>query len=358
MSKKNRKSALVAVLDWGLGHATRCVPVIRELQKQNVRVVIGGGGASLQFLKEEFPDMDFYELPAYGITYPENGSMMVSMLFQFPRISRAIGQEKRMIDEIIKKEEIDFILSDNRYGCFSNKIKSVFISHQLNLQIPSGLSVFSWLVNRIHLNRIKKFDEIWIPDQENGFYFSGVLSQNKFSNTKRIGILSRFSGISIPVREIYDIVALISGPEPQRTIFENILRKQLSENGRKSLMVKGKPGLTEKVKNGTLTEFNHLNSVELEPLLSAANVIIARPGYSTIMDLATLGKGAIFVPTPGQTEQEYLAQYLISYKMAYTQIQKKFNIETAMTQLTTLGTLPKPQPNSLLANAIQGLICD
>ncbi len=352
----NHKSALVAVLDWGLGHATRCIPVIRELQKQNVRVVIGGSGLSLEFLKDEFPELTFYQLPSYGIVYPEIGNMIFSMLLQFPRINNRIRQEQKLTNEIIFKEKIDFIISDNRYGCYAQQIKSVFIGHQLNLQVPTRLSWLSRSLNNFHLSKINKFDQVWIPDEDMGFRFSRILSNNSLTKTRRIGILSRFGKSIKAESDVYEIVALISGPEPQRTIFENLMREQLKKSGRKSVMVKGKPGRIEKIEVGMLTEFNHLRSGELESVLLSAKVIIARPGYSTIMDLATLGKQVIVIPTPGQTEQEYLAEHLLTNKMGTSQKQNQFDLEKALEQLSNFGSLPKTEPNSGLPKAIEELI--
>jgi len=355
------KSAFVAVLDWGLGHATRCVPIIHELQKQNVRVVVGGCGSSLNILKSEFPELTFYELPPYGIVYPDSrstlgGSMLFSMLLQLPKIKRAINQEKILVDEIVANEKIDFILSDNRYGCYSDKIHSIFIGHQLNLQMPLRISLLSNFVNDRHKHKIKNFDQVWVPDQAKGFHFSGILSEGRLRDAKFIGVLSRFNGTGKPSKEGYKIVALISGPEPMRTVFECLVREQLQKCGRKSLIVKGKPGSSEWVLNGTVSEVDHLTSTELEPVLTSADVILSRPGYSTIMDLAILGKKAIFIPTPGQTEQEYLARYLASNNMACVQEQDQFNLAAALSQISNFLSLPKAEPNAALPKAIQELV--
>ena len=367
MNSPEVKNALVTVLDWGLGHATRCVPVIRELQKQNINVVVGGGGLSLIFLKEEFPALTFYPLPSYGVVYPESNSMWFSILKQLPKVFAAINQEKKAVDEILGKEKIDIIISDNRYGCFSKKVKSIFVGHQLNLQMPAKARWLSKVVNRFHSNKIKAFDEVWIPDEADGakpnrspthraqrpirfdgddnlksaqavgFSYSGVLSEIDSLNTKRIGILSRFGNETKKPDEIYDIVALISGPEPQRTIFENLCRQQLITCKRKSLMIKGKPGTSGTVTDGLLTEVGHLPSQEMESVLKNCQVVISRSGYSTIMDLATLNKKAFFIPTPGQTEQEYLAEHLVNNKMAFAQPQSQFDLEVARSEWSGLA---------------------
>jgi uncharacterized protein (TIGR00661 family) len=356
MENSARKSVLVGVLDWGLGHATRCVPLIHELLKQNADVVLAGSGYSLVLLKEEFPQLVYYELPSYKITYPKR-ALMFLLLLQLPRVIRAIAREEKMAGEIIKNEKIDFIISDNRYGCYSKKIRSVFMGHQLDLPMPSGLGFLSNMVNSIHRKLIKRFDHVWIPDEENGFHFSGRLSQSIKVNSRRIGMLSRFSGVPQTNNDHFEIVAVLSGPEPQRTIFENILKLQLMRSKRKSLLVKGKPGKQNRVTTQNLTEIDHLNSVELESILSSAYFIVTRSGYSSIMDLAVLGKKVLLIPTPGQIEQEYLAEYLKSNKFAITQKQDELDLENALDQFQFVKPLPKTIPNIGLAQAITELIC-
>ena len=351
-----RQSALVAVLDWGLGHATRCVSIIRELQKQNVKVVVGASGLSLELLKEEFPHLQYYELPSYRITYPKR-ALLFSMLLQLPQILRAIGREHSMTEKIIHQEKIDFIISDNRYGCYSKKIISVFVCHQLNLQLPKGFAFLSSMTNSIHRNWIKQFNQVWVPDEEIGFRFSGWLSQSNNRKVKRVGILSRFSGKPLTSPDPVEIVAVVSGPEPQRTIFENLLRDQLLRSNKKSLLVKGKPGHQGRIINNNLTEIEHLNSRELESVLSSADFVVTRSGYSSIMDLAVLGKKVLLVPTPSQTEQEYLADYLTSNNLAMTQKQEEFNLVSALNQIQNIKPFPRTTPNRDLPQAITELIC-
>jgi predicted glycosyltransferase len=360
----NRKSVFVAALDWGLGHATRCIPIIRELQNQNVRVVLGGSGASMMLLKDEFPRLPSYELPSYAITYPKSGSLAFSMLAQWPRIIQVIKKERLMTDEIIEEEKIQNIISDNRYGCYSKHVKSIFVCHQLNIQMPRGFSWLSRPINTVHKRMIKNFDQVWVPDQTDGFSFSGILSQSALGNVKRVGILSRFgeqqtkeqANDEANEEEGFVIVALISGPEPQRSVLEEMVRHQLQTCGRKSLLVLGRPGTDKVEARGRMTEASHLSSEKLETVLRSAKVVLARPGYSTVMDLAALGKQAIFVPTPGQTEQEYLGQYLMSKGVAVVQAQAKFDLSAALAQLPNFKPLPKTIPNSSLSKAVQELL--
>lgn len=349
------RSVLVSILDWGLGHATRCAPVIRELQKQNFRVVIGGSGPSLQFLKNEFRGLTFYDLPSYEIVYPENGNLLRSLLLQAPRILKKIKLEHFATQRIVEKEDLNYLISDNRYGCYSKKIKSIFIGHQLHLKLPSSISFFSGIINSLHLRQIRNFNEVWVPDEPEGLRLSGKLSKNSLPNSKYIGILSRFGNGEPQVAERYEFVGLVSGPEPQRTIFENILREQFVRSNCKSIMVKGKPGSTQVGQHGNIAEADHLESILLESILANCGAVVCRSGYSTIMDLSVLGKKVIFVPTPGQTEQEYLGEYLSDKKIAVCQRQSEFDLATALNRLESILPLPVMNPNSFLREAIQSL---
>ena len=349
------KIALVAVLDWGLGHATRCVPVISELLKQKVTVVIAGNGSSLKLLQLEFPQLKSYELPAYNIKYSITGKVIFKLLKQLPGFFKTIRCEQICVGEIITKEKIDFIISDNRYGCYSKDIKSIFIGHQLNLILPKGLELFSSWVNSQHLKLLSKFKEVWIPDNESGFRFSGELSKTSLA-VKHIGILSRFKRHIDQISTHYKYVAIVSGPEPQRKIFEDIIRTQLLKSDKISLLIKGLPGSDEEIRSNNLTELNHLSSQKLNKIIQSADVIISRSGYSSIMDFAVLEKKAILVPTPGQTEQAYLAEYLQENKMAVIQHQNNFNLDNALLQLSQINNLPETIPNSALSKAIATLL--
>ena len=169
--------------------------------------------------------------------------------------------------------------------------------------------------------------------------------------------MSRFNGGNTPNHENFEIVAIVSGPEPQRTVFENLVREQLKIVNMKSLMVIGKPAVKNKVTSGLLTEVGHLNSQEMESVLAKCQMVVARSGYSTIMDLAVLGKKVLLIPTVRQTEQEYLAEYLSNRKMAFRQSQKDFNLMRALDHVSMTAPLPKTTPNAGLPKAITELIC-
>ena len=311
-------NVLVTPLDWGLGHATRCIPIINKLHDLGHTVFIAGSGPSLDLLKIEFPGNKFFEITSYGISYKTRLPLIAHLLLKAPAIISIIKKEKAEIRNVVTKEKIDFLISDNRYGCYDEKIPSAIIIHQLSLQLPP---VLKQIANRQNKRFISHFNECWVPDNP-GHELSGQLSVSNIPH-KFIGPLSRMKPATSRGRD--GIVALVSGPEPHRTSFDQLLTNQLKEHPSYSL-VRGLP--SHETSTGPI--FNHLPSQQLNELINAADIVIARPGYSTIMDLAALSKKAIFVPTPGQTEQLYLAKELDRKKIAPMVLQNKFSLTVAL----------------------------
>lgn len=352
------KTVLVAVLNWGLGHATRSIPIIRELQNQQACVVLAGNGPSLSLLKQEFPSIRSYELPDYGIHYPENGSVFFDLMKQIPRLLNIIKEEFKVLMDVVQKENVHAIISDNRYGCYSVNIPSVIICHQLNLQLPRAWQWLAPYVNAQHKKYLLRFNQIWVPDMPDvSLSFTGQLSKSDLRDVKRIGILSRFGSSSNAYSTKFDLVAVVSGPEPQRTIFERLIRNQLKGFNGNALLVKGLPEHKEFSFVDNITEVNHLEANELNQILRDANVVVARAGYSTVMDLAALGKKAILIPTPGQTEQEYLARFLSERAWVVACEQDKFDLSKSLMALNAMNPIPHVRPNAFLPQAITDLLC-
>jgi predicted glycosyltransferase len=348
------KKVLVAPLDWGLGHATRCVPVINELLKDDCEVMIGGSGDSLTLLKLEFPQLRFFSLPSYAPAYQSSGAMALKIALQIPKFLVAIRGEHKRLQQIIKAEGIDLVISDHRYGCWSPMIPSVFITHQYVILPPQGYLWTAGLVNRVHQRMIRRFSMCWIPDLPGEANLAGILSgPDAHKNDEFVcylGYLSRFKAPRPSVKQ-FDVVCLLSGPEPQRSVIERQLVSQLVVSGLKYFVVRGLPSNHgEPMENSV----NFAQGDALESILSAADVVIARSGYSTVMDLARLGKKAIFIPTPGQPEQEYLAQRLMKNQIAYTSGQQNFNFAAAWDASAGYrGFQPTPGSASLLSDAIR-----
>ncbi len=302
-----QKTILVAPLHWGLGHATRCIPIIRELLN-TCNVIIASDGAALLLLQREFPQLSSIELPSYNITYPKKGEYFKWSLFlKLPHIKKTIASEKKIVKKLVSENTIDGIISDNRFGVHSKKVPSVFITHQLN--VLSGKTTY--FSSKLHQNIIKKFDECWVPDVEKSPNLSGRLGHiNSVNlNLKYIGPLSRMQKMDLVKK--YDVLALLSGPEPQRTILEEKLMEEFTEKEVKVLLVQGiveTEQKTDRFKN--ITVVNFMGTSQLETAINESEVVVSRSGYTTIMDLAILEKKAFFIPTPGQYEQKYLAKRL------------------------------------------------
>ena len=351
------KRILVAPLDWGLGHATRCIPIIRELVDCGAEVIIAADGGGFTLLKEEFPDLEIIHLPGYRMRYSGNHSMNWQMFTNVPKIFFQIYKEHVKLQKLISEYRLDAVISDNRYGLWSRKIYSVFITHQIIIKCPSPLWFLQRPLRGIIGFFIGKYHRCWVPDVKEANNLSGDLShQRLLPSLKFIGPLSRFTHLDdTPCEKKYDVIVTLSGPEPQRSIFEQLILEQLAESKLKSIVVRGVPGEPTSGKKG-LTIHSHLNTAEMHEAMMCSNLIVSRPGYSTIMDLAALGKKAILIPTPGQTEQEYLAEMLTERGSFYSVSQGEFNLEAAAAKAHAFtGITMAPNP-SLLKDAVQKLL--
>ena len=319
---------LVTPLDWGLGHATRCIPIINELIYHHCEVIIAASGEGFFLLKKEFPALVILRINTYKISYSRRRSLLLlKLVAQVPAMAISIWKEKLWLDKIIKKYKIDAVISDNRPGMNSKKITSVYITHQL--LIKTGNIFFERIAQKIHYHFIKQFTYCWVPDyKENGL--AGELShqENSPSNVLYIGPLSRFELLT-DMPNKYDVLVSISGPEPQRTIFEKKIFSQLKNYNKKVLFVRGLPTEHESLKteNEIIQILNHLRADELNKAFQESKIVISRSGYTTIMDLVKLGKNAVLVPTPGQTEQEYLSNYLMKKNIFYSVTQDRFSLD-------------------------------
>jgi len=366
------KRILVAPLNWGLGHATRCIPIIQELQKQGAEVILASDGRALELLKKEFPNLPIFELPPYNIRYPFS-SMIFSVGLQFPKIIKAIWKENRAIQHLVEKEKIDVIISDNRFGCFSKKAKTVFLTHQLTIKMP-----FSWLEKPVRLGNffwIRKFDELWIPDFAGEENLSGELSHlptpkgelkhDKGTNSllevggkkiKYIGALSRMKKYDATKK--YDAIFILSGPEPQRTFLEKKILEQIELLKGKFLIVQGKTERKETFQlKPNIKIISFLIANELTQAILESELIVSRSGYSTLMDLFFLQKKALLIPTPGQTEQEYLAERFQKKNIFYHQKQDELNLEKAFQEIKNYtGFATDSSEKDLLKKAITELL--
>ena len=331
--KKN--NILVVPLDWGLGHATRCIPIIQSLLENGCRVIIAGENATQRLLEHEFPQCTFLPLKGYRIRYSRNKYWLpIKMALQLPRILLRSYQEQRWLKKVVHQYSINAVIADNRFGLFHSTIPTVYITHQL--LIKTGNRFSEKILQQIHSWIIRKYTHCWVPDFAGKENIAGELSHPAHcpSNVQYIGCLSRLSPIDNPVKK-YDLLLLLSGPEPQRSIFEKLLLGQLKHYSGKVLLVRGLP---ENIGNegyatdesAKLTIQDYLGAAQLNEAIQQAEMVICRSGYTTIMDLIKIGQKAILVPTPGQTEQEYLARHLMGQQFFYVATQQHFVLADAL----------------------------
>ncbi len=299
---------LLAALNWGLGHAARTVPLIRYILDQGHRVTLASDGEAAKLWREEFPSCHVHELPGYGVRYA-TGNLYLDLLLATPRLLAAVRGEQHWLRHFAAADPPDLIISDNRYGFHLEKVPSILLSHQLRLR---GSATWADHMGQFLLDRwISRFTEIWVPDRKEDPSLSGFLSERGqgFPPIHRIGVLSRFHVVPGRTPTI-DILAILSGPEPQRSIFERLVIHQLEGIEGNHVLVRG----TRRKRETGSEAPNRIRIIDLLPapglqeLLDNSRMLLARCGYSTLMDLETTGMPALLVPTPGQFEQEYLAE--------------------------------------------------
>lgn len=323
-SIKNKNKILVAPLNWGVGHATRCIPIINALLECGYQPIIASDGNALKLLEKEFPNLKTFKLPSYKIQYPENGNWLKwKLLVNIPTVLRAMKLERKAVKNMIISEDLVGVISDGRLGVRSSKVPSVYITHQLT--VLAGIMTF--FTTKIHQYYIRKFNECWLPDGNEGISLSGLLGQNgKFIKIRKIGALSRLKKSNLELK--WDVLVLLSGIEPLRTQLEKRLISELKYYKGKVLLVKGIFEEHQKMyTSDSITFYNYLLTSELEKIINESKIVVARSGYSTILDLAKLEKKAFFIPTKGQNEQEYLAKYLAVNNIAPFSSQDNFRVE-------------------------------
>jgi uncharacterized protein (TIGR00661 family) len=314
---KNKLNILICPLEWGLGHAARMIPLAAKLRKLNYNVFIGAGQEHLSLFRTEIPGLAYIDFPGFKPEYSRFLPQYLSLLLKAPVLIYNIISEHSRLKKIIRKNEIDIVISDNRFGLWNKNIKTVYITHQPRIPFPAAFRIFEFMGILLHRSVMKKYTYCFIPDLPGNLNVSGRLSHNVRlpSNTSYIGILSRFSEIistteAAPVNMEHNTV-ILSGPEPQRDILKQKLTNILKNKKPRTVILGGRPEVASAmVQSDNIIFYNHLHSSGMKELITGSENIITRSGYTTIMELISLNRSALLIPTPGQTEQEYLARYL------------------------------------------------
>ena len=317
-----------------MGHATRCIPIINALLFYEYKVLIAATPQQKILLQKEFIKVEFIDIEGYNVHYSNSKYLFaIKLLMQTPRVLSVIKNERLWLEKIIDEHKVDLVISDNRYGLHSKRVPCVFITHQLNVKAPFDL--IENLLRKISYSFINKFTACWIPDAAGNKNASGILSHPKqlpLIPVHYIGLLSRFEKI-ISAEIKYDYCIVLSGPEPQRTILENKILKDLHQVRGKILLVRGLLSTKEIIPSTENVEIkNHLPGMQLQQAFQQSEYIISRSGYTTVMEILSLQKKSILIATPGQTEQEYLSKILLKQNLCFCISQNNFNIITAIQQ--------------------------
>ncbi len=328
MKKKHAASILICPLAWGTGHAARVQAIAHILRQRGHSVILAAPASLLRA-----SDYDIYNkiipLPSASVRYSSHLPLPLALLLQLPLFMLTFLSDRYRLPGILRRHGIDLLISDNRFGLWTKKVPCIYITHQLRVMMPPALRFASAPASALHRAIASRYDECWVPDMPDQENLSGRLSHKcrKPARTRYIGILSRFvisqptAGKEPPPNTPYTL-ALLSGPEPQRSILEKIIMAQRHSLPGQLVIVAGKADGDDKKgkRDGdsnsgsddsrVVLRIPWADSRQLKSLVKQASFIICRSGYSTVMDLVTAGRIALLVPTPGQPEQEYLACYL------------------------------------------------
>lgn len=363
MTAKIKKRILVAPLDWGLGHATRVIPIIRHLLNSGQDVVLAASGRAKVLLEREFSDLPMIDFPDYRVRYYRYTGVVIGILLQLPKIILGIIRENSNLRKLVRENNIDIVISDNRYGLYHRGCRTVFMTHQLAIRVPAVFDTFAFLPWFLLSAWLRKFDQVWLPDVPGVPNLSGALTR-RFPlppNARFIGLLTPESDRH-NVKET-DVFIMISGPEPSRTRFEALIRAQLPALAAFNVVVLlGKPeadASAERIAPNVVI-YPHLSRNDIAAYMAGAKIIVARSGYTTVMEAQALRKKCYWIPTPGQLEQEYLASYLAETGYNLWAHQRDFNLAEAVKALYKVqpaATDSIPANNAfLLKDSIQKLL--
>ncbi len=331
------KNVFIAPLNWGLGHATRLLPLIRKFLDHDYRVYIGASGRSKELLLKEVPDCIYIDFPEYPIKYSKS-HLFVSrfMLVTFPGMLLAMRKEKRILKKLQAQYQFAIIISDNRFSLALKNVDCYLISHQLRYKLPWPIGKMEWLPEYFNFYLFNKYRKILVPDREEAESLSGDLSHHmRYIPKEKLyytGIITDLELEEENHSQSIDYFVIISGPEPQRTIFEQIVFNQIHKFDGKIVGALGIPEKNYKIRIGKAVFYAYLNRKEMLSYMNRAKFIIARPGYTTVMEMVELGKRGLFVPTPGQIEQEYLARHFMDKGWCFSKKQSGINLRESVKQ--------------------------
>lgn len=304
--ENDKKTVVFAPLNWGLGHASRLVPLIRKYEQEHWKIILVSEGSALKFLKSEFPQHRIIDTQLPELQYSQKNNIGAHLFQLLPTFLNNKNKDSKIINQLVCHEPIHLIISDNRYGFRHSRVKSILLTHQLQLAVPLALKGLSFFAQKKLNQWINAFDECWIVDYEN-HDLAGKLSTSQRLTIpfQFLGLQSRLIKEDVPLE--IDFLVVLSGLEPQRSILEQMLIKIFENSDDRLVFVGGH--FNPSIENNKIHYLPFAETSTLNKLMNQSKVIIARSGFSTIMDLLRLNKKAVLIPTPGQTEQIYLAHF-------------------------------------------------
>lgn len=338
---ETKRKVLFCVLNWGIGHATRSIPIIKTLLNE-FDITIASDGEALVVLQKAFPNIQSFVLPSYNVVYSASNSQNFKLFTQIPKIKKSIRLEHEAIKALHKQHLFDVVISDNRYGCFLNAVPSIFIGHQLRLIAP----FLEGFVNKLHDKWLNRFNEIWQITPASNFFSRLQPSAQLAQKTKTIGWHSRFKQ-KIPFNKEGKTAFILSGPEPQRSLFEMKILDWCSYQKEEYYILGGQTTSTQEIVPKNVSYLNFGTAEEIEDLLQDVKGIVSRSGYSSIMDWSCTQTPVLLCPTPGQAEQEYMADFFNSaygipvvHQSAFENMEKlEFNLLPTFENGLDLNTL-------------------
>ncbi len=355
---ENSKKVLIAPLHWGMGHTTRCMPIITLMLQQQYTVYVAATAAQRALLEQEYTQLHYITSPTVTVVYGKHKWHTIYKLFGVANaFVRNIKKEHSWLQQVVQQYGIQVVLSDNRYGLYTPLCHTIFITHQLQPRNVLG-TIAIRLVQKKLYQYINQYHACWVLDEPKPHHIAGTLSHPKLMPTiptTYIGITTRLTKVNGII--LYKLCVLLSGPEPQRGILEHIILAQLPQLQVPYVLVRGVASNAVTIPNTPYsTHYNHLTATALSLVIAQSTYVLCRSGYTTIMDMLLLGKQCILVPTPGQSEQEYLANYLHHKGLALAIQQHALHLHTALHLANTYTYVPYTTPqSSILKQAVQSL---
>lgn len=330
----------------------------------NNNIFIASGEEHLALFRSEMPGITCISFSGFKPGYSRYFPQYLVLLLKTPLLLYHIILEHYRVKKIIREYKIDVIISDNRFGLWNRRITSVYITHMPLIPFPKQFRFLEFSGVLLHRAIIKKYSLCFIPDLPGEENVSGRLSHGISlpDNVRFIGILSRFSSdeesIEKHPNDSRHNTIILSGPEPQREMLKQKLIKLLEDKETPLIILEGKPGKVQKqIRTGNVLFYNHLPAAEMKKIVTGSRSIISRSGYTTIMELISMNCGALLIPTPGQTEQEYLAGYLV--EKGWFQAMSQNELKTGISLPSTEAKWPSGmigQSKILLNNALNELL--